>query len=42
MQKFISDVKNNYIQFYFEEAHNLFPQKSDKDLTQIYNRIAKE
>ena len=27
---------------YFEEAHNLFPKKEDKDLSQIYNRIAKE
>ncbi|EJP8127855.1 ATP-binding protein, partial [Salmonella enterica subsp. enterica serovar Agona] len=26
----------------FEEAHNLFPKKDDKDLSQIYNRIAKE
>lgn len=42
MLKFTSWENNNYIQFYFEEAHNLFPQKSDKDLTQIYNRIAKE
>jgi hypothetical protein len=33
---------NNFIQFYFEEAHNLFPKKDDKDLSQIYNRIAKE
>jgi len=24
------------------EAHNLFPRKEDKDLSQIYNRIAKE
>lgn len=30
------------MQFYFEEAHNLFPKKDDKDLSQIYNRIAKE
>ena len=29
-------------QFYFEEAHNLFPKKEDKDLSGIYNRIAKE
>lgn len=27
--------------FYFEEAHNLF-RKDDKDLTSIYNRLAKE
>jgi hypothetical protein len=27
---------------FFEEAHNLFPKKEDKDLSQIYNRIAKK
>ena len=32
----------NFIQMYFEEAHNLFPKKEDKDLSQIYNRLAKE
>ncbi|CAM7751270.1 Helicase HerA central domain-containing protein [Lelliottia nimipressuralis] len=42
MSNFISNVHNNFIQFYFEEAHNLFPKKDDKDLSQIYNRIAKE
>ena len=42
MKVFTSWWKNSYIQFYFEEAHNLFPQKDNKDLTQIYNRIAKE
>ncbi|HEY3987575.1 ATP-binding protein [Cedecea sp.] len=42
MSNFISNVNNNFIQFYFEEAHNLFPKKDDKDLSQIYNRIAKE
>lgn len=42
MARFISNKPNNYIQFYFEEAHNLFPKKEDKDLSQIYNRIAKE
>lgn len=42
MQKFINNTPNNFIQFYFEEAHNLFPKKDDKDLSQIYNRIAKE
>lgn len=29
------------IQMYFEEAHNIFP-KDDKDLKNIYNRLAKE
>lgn len=42
MNRFISNAPNNFIQFYFEEAHNLFPKKDDKDLSQIYNRIAKE
>lgn len=42
MSRFIRNVPNNFIQFYFEEAHNLFPKKEDKDLSQIYNRIAKE
>jgi len=42
MNHFIEAKPNNFIQFYFEEAHNLFPKKDDKDLSQIYNRIAKE
>jgi DNA helicase HerA-like ATPase len=42
MQRFIRAQPNNFIQFYFEEAHNLFPKKDDKDLSQIYNRLAKE
>jgi len=42
MRRFIRSESNNFIQFYFEEAHNLFPKKDDKDLSQIYNRIAKE
>lgn len=42
MDRFIKNESNNFIQFYFEEAHNLFPKKDDKDLSQIYNRIAKE
>ncbi len=42
MNRFIKTQPNNFIQFYFEEAHNLFPKKDDKNLTQIYNRIAKE
>src|SRR5262249_40110982 len=40
--RFTRAEPNNFVQFYFEEAHNLFPKKEDKDLTQIYNRIAKE
>ncbi|GGB19641.1 ATP-binding protein [Puia dinghuensis] len=42
MKKFIEARPNNFIQFYFEEAHNLFPKKEDNDLSQVYNRIAKE
>lgn len=42
MDNFVKNIPNNFIQFYFEEAHNLFPKKEDKDLSQIYNRIAKE
>lgn len=42
MARFIGNRPNNFLQFYFEEAHNLFPRKEDKDLSQIYNRIAKE
>lgn len=42
MSRFIDNKPNNFIQFYFEEAHNLFPKKEDRDLSQIYNRIAKE
>lgn len=42
MTRFTESKPNNFIQFYFEEAHNLFPKKDDKDLTQIYNRLAKE
>lgn len=42
MVRFTDAIPNNFIQFYFEEAHNLFPKKDDKDLSQIYNRIAKE
>ncbi|ALV05605.1 ATP-binding protein [Roseateles depolymerans] len=42
MRRFTSAQPNNFIQFYFEEAHNLFPKKEDKDLSQVYNRLAKE
>lgn len=42
MKKFTDLKANNFIQFYFEEAHNLFPKKDDKDLKQVYNRLAKE
>jgi hypothetical protein len=40
--KFVSNaLGNNYIQLYFEEAHNLFPI-DDKNLTGVYARFAKE
>jgi len=42
MNRFIKNQPNNFIQFYFEEAHNLFPKKEDKDLSDVYNRLAKE
>jgi DNA helicase HerA-like ATPase len=42
MNRFVHTQPANVIQFYFEEAHNLFPKKDDKDLAQVYNRIAKE
>ena len=42
MERFVKNQTINFIQFYFEEAHNLFPKKEDKDLSQIYNRLAKE
>lgn len=42
MERFTQAAPNNFIQFYFEEAHNLFPKKDDRDLSQIYNRLAKE
>ena len=42
MDNFVNNKPNNFVQFYFEEAHNLFPQKDDKDLSRIYSRIAKE
>jgi hypothetical protein len=42
MDRFIKNLPNNFVQFYFEEAHNLFPKKEDKDLSQTYSRLAKE
>lgn len=42
MARFVDNTPNNFIQFYFEEAHNLFPKKDEKDLTDVYNRLAKE
>lgn len=42
MARFTNTLPNNFVQFYFEEAHNLFPKKEDRDLSQIYNRLAKE
>ena len=42
MKRFIENEPANFIQMYFEEAHNLFPRKEEKDLTIVYNRLAKE
>lgn len=42
MDRFIKNEIANFVQMYFEEAHNLFPRKEEKDLTIIYNRLAKE
>ncbi len=42
MERFVKNKPNNFIQFYFEEVHNLFPKMDEKDLSQIYNRLAKE
>ena len=42
MRRFTKTLPNNHIQFYFEEAHNLFPKKDEKNLSDVYNRLAKE
>ena len=46
MQRFINNQDEadgfNIIQIYFEEAHNLFPKRDNSDLSDIYNRLAKE
>lgn len=42
MERFIANEQANFVQMYFEEAHNLFPRREEKDLTNIYNRLAKE
>ena len=42
MQKFANnELKDHSVLFYFEEAHTLFRQ-DDKDLTNVYNKLAKE
>jgi hypothetical protein len=41
-EKFVNDaLGQNYVQLYFEEAHNLFPPDT-KDMTGVYTRFAKE
>lgn len=41
VEKFTNnELGQHYIQLYFEEAHNLFPQ--NEDVTTIYSRFAKE
>lgn len=42
LDRFIKNEASNFVQIYFEEAHNLFPKRESKDLSQTYNRIAKE
>ena len=42
MRRFVANESPNFVQMYFEEAHNLFPRRNETDLTLIYNRIAKE
>jgi hypothetical protein len=42
MRRFITNTPANVVQVYFEEAHNLFPRQNDPDLTNVYNRLAKE
>ncbi|MBU2009850.1 MAG: DUF87 domain-containing protein [Chloroflexi bacterium] len=42
MSRFVGNKPNNFLQFYFEEAHNLFPKKEEKDLSDVYVRLAKE
>lgn len=42
MTRFVANERTNFVQMYFEEAHNLFPRKDERDLTVIYNRLAKE
>jgi len=40
-KKFVTNkLGKHYVQLYFEEAHNLFPQ--NEDVTTIYSRFAKE
>ncbi|NDJ27820.1 ATP-binding protein [Campylobacter sp. MIT 12-8780] len=41
MTEFTNGEDPKSIQMYFEEAHNIFP-KDDKNLKNIYNRLAKE
>lgn len=42
MSRFVKNEVANFVQMYFEEAHNLFPRKEERDLTIVYNRLAKE
>lgn len=42
MRRFVANEAANFIQLYFEEAHNLFPRRNETDLTLVYNRLAKE
>jgi hypothetical protein len=42
MKRFIDNEAANVIQLYFVEAHNLFPRRTEQDLSNVYNRLAKE
>jgi hypothetical protein len=37
-----NQLKDHYVQLYFEEAHNLFGHSDDNEETRIYRRFAKE
>jgi hypothetical protein len=41
-RKFVNnELETDYVQLYFEEAHNLFPRDA-KEMTDVYSRFAKE
>lgn len=42
MDRFINNLPNNFIQFYFEEAHNLFLKKMIKILVRYITELLKK
>ncbi|MHB9028501.1 MAG: ATP-binding protein [Candidatus Latescibacterota bacterium] len=42
MVRFIRSLPNNFIQFYFEKAHELFPREGNPAGVSVYDRIARE